>query len=362
MRTRAVICREAGAPWELVELDLDEPGAREVRVRFRAAGLCHLDEHARTGGLPVRAPFVGGHEGAGVVEAVGPGVSRVAVGDHVLCSPVPVCGRCRYCATGRQNLCEDGAGPANGAPPFRLGDAEVGGFRGLGTFSERAVVAEASCIGVPAELSPEVAALLGCTVPTGWGSAVRLAGVRAGQTVVVFGCGGVGTSAVRAAATAGARRVVVVDPVPLKRETALRSGATHAFADAAAAHDFVVADTWGELADHAIVTVGRVDDAVLDAALLVVGKAGQVTVTSLGPGSFRHHPSPAIAYTRRIRGGPHGGCNPLDDIPRLVRMHQDGQLDVGGLLTDRYRLDDVRTGFDDLLAGRGVRGVIIHGR
>ncbi|WP_214401566.1 alcohol dehydrogenase catalytic domain-containing protein [Pseudonocardia lacus] len=360
MRTRAAICREPGAPWELVDLDLDDPGPREVRVRFRAAGLCHLDDHARRGTVGARAPFVGGHEGSGIVEAVGPGVSRVAAGDHVLCSPVPVCGHCRYCATGRQNLCDDGADPAAGPVPFHLDERDLAGYRGLGTFSERAVISERSCVRVPHDLPPAVAAVLGCAVPTGWGTVAHLAGVRVGQTVVVFGCGGVGANAVQAAAATGARRVVAVDPVPAKREAALRFGATHAFADAAEAHDFVVDDTWGELADHAVVTVGVVDDAVLDAALMVVGKAGQVTVTSLGPGSFRHHPSPAIAYTRRIRGGVLGGCNPLDDVPRLVRMYQDGALDVDGLITARYHLHDIGTGFDDLHAGRNLRGVIVH--
>jgi S-(hydroxymethyl)glutathione dehydrogenase/alcohol dehydrogenase len=178
MRTRAAVVRATGQPWEVTELELDEPRAGEVRIRFAASGMCHSDEHLRTGDATARLPMVGGHEGAGVVEAAGPGVTRVAAGDHVVCSFVPVCGTCRYCSTGHQNLCDFGAEAETGKladGTFRFHDdqgADLGGFCLLGTFAERAVVSQNSCVRVEDDIPFDVAALVGCGVPTGWGSAV----------------------------------------------------------------------------------------------------------------------------------------------------------------------------------------------
>src|SRR5215472_10746211 len=269
MRTRAAVIREPGNPWEITELELDEPRQGEVRIAFKASGLCHSDEHLRTGDSTGRLPMVGGHEGAGVIEAAGPDVTRVKAGDHVVCSFIPACGICRYCSTGRQNLCDWGAQMMTGMladGTFRFHDddgADLGGFCMLGTFSERAVVSQNSCVPIEKDIPFEVAALTGCGVPTGWGTAVYAAGVRAGQTVVIFGAGGVGTNAVQGAAYAGAAHVIVVDPVQFKREMAGVFGATHTFATAKEAHEFVVETTWGELADHAIITVGILHDEVI---------------------------------------------------------------------------------------------------
>src|SRR5262249_26454346 len=188
---RAAVCRAGGQPGEITELELDDPKANEVRIKFFAAGLCHSDDHIQKGDAPMRMPVVGGHEGAGIVDAIGDDVTRVAVGDHVVCSFIPACGKCRYCSTGRQNLCDEGKNAGTGMFPggtFRFHDdagADLGGLCVLGTFSQYAVVSEWSCIGIPPDIPFDVAALVGCGVPTGWGSAVYAAGVRAGQTVVV---------------------------------------------------------------------------------------------------------------------------------------------------------------------------------
>ena len=191
MRTKAAIIREPGKPWEITELELDEPKVGEVRIAFHASGMCHSDEHLRTGDSTGRLPMVGGHEGAGVIEAVGPDVTRVKVGDHVVCSFIPACGTCRYCSTGHQNLCDWGAQMMTGMladGTFRFHDdagADLGGFCMLGTFAERAVVSQNSCVPIDRDIPFEVAALTGCGVPTGWGTAVYAAGVRAGETVVI---------------------------------------------------------------------------------------------------------------------------------------------------------------------------------
>ncbi|WP_066946384.1 NDMA-dependent alcohol dehydrogenase [Microtetraspora fusca] len=365
MTTRAAICREPGRPWEITDVELDEPRANEVRIKFMAAGLCHSDDHIQKGDAAMRFPVVGGHEGAGIVDAVGESVTRVAVGDHVVCSFIPACGACRYCSTGRQNLCDAGKNASTGMFPddsfrFHLDGEDLGGLCVLGTFSEYAVVSEFSCIRIPDDIPFEIGALVGCGVPTGWGSAVYAAGVRAGDTVVVYGSGGVGSNAVQGARFAGAKNVVVVDPVPFKREMAKVFGATHTFADAREAHEFVVETTWGELADHAIITVGVLHDEVIEHALNVVGKSGQVTVTAVGNGSLDAHPGMLIGYQRRVQGAIFGGCNPLHDVPRLLELYRSGDLKLDELITRTYRLDEVNQGYQDMLDGKNIRGVIVH--
>jgi len=240
MKTRAAVLRDVGKDWEVIELELDPPKAGEVLVRFAASGMCHSDDHLRTGDIPVRYPIVGGHEGAGVVEDTGPGVTRVEPGDHVVCSFLPVCGHCRFCAQGMTNLCDLGALLVENSLPdgtfrFHADGEDFGQMCLLGTFSERAVISEYSCVRIDDDLPLEAAALVGCGVPTGWGTAVHAGGVRPGDTTIVYGVGGVGINAVQGAANAGARNVIAVDPVESKRAVAARLGATHTAPDAATA-------------------------------------------------------------------------------------------------------------------------------
>lgn len=363
MKTQAVVCREPGQPWEVTELDLDEPKANEVRIKMMAAGMCHSDDHIQKGDAAMRMPVVGGHEGAGIIDAVGPGVTRVKVGDHVVCSFIPACGACRYCSTGQQNLCDSGKNAATGEFPdgtfrFHQDGVDFGGLCVLGTFSQYTVVSEYSVIPIPKELPFDVACLVGCGVPTGWGSAVHAAGVEVGQTVVIYGVGGVGMNAVQGAHLAGATRVVVVDPVQFKRDKALEFGATHVFETAQEAHDFVVEATWGELADHAIITVGSLHDEVIHNAINIVGKTGQVTITAVGNGTIREHPGMLIGYQRRIQGAIFGACNPLHDVPRLIGMYQAGKLKLDELITNRYTMAQVNEGYQDMLDGKNIRGII----
>jgi alcohol dehydrogenase (nicotinoprotein) len=363
--TRAAICREPGRPWEIADVELDEPKANEVRIKFFAAGLCHSDDHIQKGAAQMRFPVVGGHEGAGVVDAVGESVTRVVVGDHVTCSFIPACGACRYCSTGRQNLCDEGKNASTGEFPdgtfrFHLDGEDLGGLCVLGTFSQYAVLSEFSCIPIPADIPFEVATLVACGVPTGWGSAVYVAGVRAGETVVIYGAGGVGSNAVQGARFAGAKDVVVVDPVEFKRDMAKVFGATHTFADAREAHDFLVERTSGELADAAIITVGVLHDEVIDHAIQVVGKNGRVAITAVGNGMVSVPAGMLIGYQREVRGSLYGGCNPLYDVPRLLGLYRSGDLKLDELITRRYTLAEVNQGYEDMLSGKNIRGVIIH--
>lgn len=363
--TRAAVCHGAGEPWTVTELELDPPGRGEIRVKVIAAGMCHSDDHIQKGDAPMRMPVVGGHEGAGIVDAVGPGVTRAKIGDHVVFSFIPACGQCRYCSTGRQNLCDEGKNAATGEFPdgtfrFHKDGVDYGGLCVLGTFSQYTVVSEYSVIPIPDDIPFEVACLVGCAVPTGWGTAVHAAGVRAGENVVIYGAGGVGSNAVQGAALAGAQRVVVVDPVEFKRTMAKEHfGATHTFATAEEAKEFIVDATWGELADHAIITVSSLHDEVIHNAIDIVGKTGQVTITAVGNGWIDENPGMLIGFQRRIQGAIFGSCNPLFDVPRLLSLYRNGKLKLDELVTNTYTLETVNEGYQDMLDGKNIRGVVL---
>ncbi len=368
MKTRAAILRDVGKDWEIAELDLDPPKAGEVLVRFVAAGLCHSDEHLRQGDITPRFPMVGGHEGAGIVEEAGAGVTRLKPGDHIICSFLPVCGHCRFCARGLTNICDLGRYVAVGCMAdetfrFHSGGEDYGGMCMLGTFSQWATVSEHSCVKVDDDLPLDTVVLVGCGVPTGWGTAVNAGGVRPGDTVAVYGIGGVGINAVQGAAFAGAINVVAIDPVPGKRETAKRLGATHTARDADEAQQIITDITRGVGADQALVTVGVVTEDVVEAAFHAIRKGGQVVVTGLAdPAKKTIHVSGGelTLFEKRIRGALFGGGNPFEDIPRMIDLYRSGHLKLDELITKRYRLEEINQGYQDLLDGKNIRGVLIH--
>ncbi len=368
MKTRAAVLRDVGKDFEIVELDLDEPKTGEVLVRFVASGLCHSDDHLRTGDIPVRYPIVGGHEGAGIVEKVGEGVTRLREGDHVVASFLPVCGHCRFCARGQTNLCDLGMFLVDNCLPdgtfrFHEGGADFGQMCLLGTFSQYAVLSQASVVQVDDDLPLEVAALVGCGVPTGFGTAVKAGEVRPGDTTLVYGVGGVGVNAVQGAAYAGSRYVIAVDPVEFKRQTALSFGATHTAASAGEAHDLALQLTNGVGADQALITMGVVTEEIVSAAFAAIRKRGTVVLTGLaGPAKKTVNISgfELTLFEKRIQGALFGSSNPFDDIPRLLGLYKAGKLKLDELITARYKLDDVNQGYQDMMAGRNIRGVIIH--
>lgn len=368
MKTKAAVLTGFHKPFEIIELDLDGPGEGEVLIRYVAAGLCHSDMHLTEGDLPPRFPIVAGHEGAGVIEEVGPGVTKVEVGDHVVCSMIPNCGTCRYCSTGRQNLCDMGATILDGHMPdgtfrFHHGGEDFGAMCMLGTFSQYSTLSQNSVVKVDKSLPLETAVLVGCGVPTGWGTAAYAGNVRIGDTTVIYGAGGLGANTVQAAVHAGAKNVVVVDPNDFKRETARKFGATHAFATAEEAQDAVTEMTRGQGADQALILVGTVDEDVVQAGFDIIGKGGSVVVTGLAnPEKLTIHVSGAILtlWEKTIKGTLFGGCNPQYDIVRLLDLYQAGQLKLDELVTQKYRLEDVNQGYQDLIDGKNIRGVLVH--
>lgn len=367
MRTRAAIMRAPEADWEVVELELVDPGPGEVLVEMAFAGMCHSDEHLRHG--PGVRPIVGGHEGSGVVRAVGPGVTALAPGDHVITSFLPACGHCRYCARGRSNLCDKGATIGtgqlpSGTFPFRLDGEPLGGFCMVGAFARHSVLSEFSCVRIDPSVALDTAALLACSVPTGWGSAVYSGGVRPGDTVVVVGLGGVGANAVQGAVHAGALHVVGVDPVGMKREFAESLGATHTVAGTDEAADLARRLSRGTGADVVVVAVGKLTAQAWNGAAACLGKAGTVVLTALPDeprdGVLSFSGPMTTVYEQRIQGSLYGSCNPRTDIPMLLRMHEEGRLELDRLVTRRYALEEINQGYRDQAAGEIVRGLLVH--
>lgn len=379
MRTRAAVLWDVGGPWSIEELDLDDPGPGEVVVQTKVAGLCHSDEHVLQGdmsvsqadaeafGIPPMFPLVGGHEGSGVVIEVGEGVRSVAVGDHVAASFIPSCGRCHWCSTGQQILCDVGAKIfepgmiTDGRVAHHIGGQEANALAKLGTFAEHMLVSEDSLVKVDADLPWGPAAVVSCGVATGWGSAVHRAEVHSGDTVVVVGVGGIGINAVQGAKMAGAKRVIAVDPLEFKRETAMKLGATHTFASIDEAIAGVNEMTWGRQADKVILTPGLVDGAMVGQAMGMVRKGGTLVVTGI-TNMFATDVTLSLfdlaMSNKEVKGTLFGSGNPRADIPKLVGLYREGQLDLDGLVTNEYPLEGVNDGYDAMRAGTNIRGVL----
>ena len=368
MKTMAAVLYEVNKPFEIVELELDKPREGEVLIRYLYSGLCHSDVHLMHGDLPFRAPLVGGHEGAGIIVEVGPGVTRVKPGDSVVCSFIPSCGVCRYCATGQQAICDWGANILQGYLPgerfpFTGPRGNYGAMCMLGTFSQYAVIHQNSAIKVDDGTALDVAALVGCGVPTGWGSAVNAGEVGPGDTVVIYGIGGVGINAVQGARLAGAKHVIAVDPLANKREAAMQLGASHAVETAEEAKTLALELTRGRGADKAIVTVGVLEEAVVSAAVDCITKGGRVVLTGMGNLTDKTISIPGTAlglYKKTIRGTVFGDCNPTYDIPMLLGLFNNGQLKLEELITKRYKLEQINEAYDDMLNGHNIRGLLVH--
>ena len=364
MITRAAVLHELGAerpyresrPLTVEELELDRPHEGELLVRVAAAGLCHSDLSVVDGTRPRPVPMALGHEAAGVVEAIGPGVTDVHSGDHVVLTFVPSCGLCADCAGGEPILCERAAAAnragelLGGGRRLQDGAGVVNHHLGVSAFSERIVVARASAVVVDPAVPLEIAALFGCAVVTGAGAVLNTAGTRPGDSVAVFGLGGVGLAAVMGAALAGAHPIVAVDPVAHKRELALELGATEAL------HP----DDVGELVvRHAFEAAGH--PAVLEAAYRATARGG----TTVGIGL--PHPSreltlnalSLVAESRTLKGSYLGSAVPQRDIPLLVSLWRAGRLPVEKLRAGTIGLDGLNGALDALADGEVVRQIVV---
>jgi S-(hydroxymethyl)glutathione dehydrogenase/alcohol dehydrogenase len=370
MLTKGALLWGVGKEWSVEEIDIGEPHWGEVQVRLAASGLCHSDEHLTTGdSLLPSFPVLGGHEGAGVVTKVGPGVTSLVEGDHVVLAFIPSCGKCPSCASGQQSLCDDGArlltGRSISDDTFRVQAQghDVIPMCLLGTFAPYVTVHEYSTVKIDKDLPLDKAALVGCGVTTGWGTAVHVADVKPGETVAVIGVGGVGINAVQGAAQAGAGRIIAIDPVAFKRDQAMKFGATHAYASIAEAAPAISEMTLGRNATKVMITVGRVDGPIIGEAQTILAKAGRIVVTSVG-----HQDDSAVTLNmfmltlmqQDLQGAIFGGGNPRVDIPLLLDLYRNGRLNLDDLVTTTYTLEQINQGYADMRAGKNLRGVITY--
>jgi len=367
METTAAILWERGGPWSVEKIELDPPRAGEVLVELGGSGLCHSDEHVLTGDLPWPLPMIGGHEGAGTVVETGPGVDWLKAGDRIIFGFIPACGRCASCSAGMQNLCElgqylgDGTQISDHTARHHARGQDLGLMCLLGTFAQHTVVSEANCIKIDDDIPLDKACLLGCGVVTGWGSAVNAGGVKAGDTVVVVGTGGIGVNAVQGAALAGAEHLVAIDPVEFKRAKSLEFGATHAVATSEEAQELVNELTHGRGANVVVNTMGLGTGEQIGASLAMTAKRGTVVVTNLHEATETQVAMSAldlVLMEKRVVGSLFGTANPRLDIPRLLGLYRSGNLKLDELATRSYKLDDINTGYDDMREGRNLRGVI----
>ena len=373
MQTKIALLREMGAerpygtsrPLAIVDAELDEPGFGELVVKMAAAGLCHSDLSVINGDRPRDTPIALGHEASGVVERIGPGVTRFAPGDHVVMVFVPSCGHCVPCSSGRPALCEPGAAASgkgsllNGGRRITCDSVTVNHHLGVSAFSTRAVVSENSCIRIDKKVPLDKAALLGCAVLTGVGAVLNSGELKPGQSCAIVGLGGVGLAALLGAHAAGARQIVAIDRLDDKLERAYSLGATHAFN--AADPDLVAqvkAATNGGV-EYAIEAASSVD--ALEMAYRITRRGGTTVTCSLPHPDHRFALQAVnlVAEERTIKGSYLGSAVPARDIPHYIALYHAGKLPVDKLITSRLSLDEINAGFDRLAAGEAVRQVIV---
>jgi len=373
MKIKAAVLENMGAatpyekskPLAIQEVELDPPGHGEVLVKMAAAGLCHSDLSVIDGNRPRPTPMVLGHEAAGVVQELGPGVDDLSVGDHVVMVFVPSCGHCLPCAEGRPALCEPGAA-ANGAGTLLSGarrlhrnGGDVHHHLGVSAFAEYATVSRRSLIRIDRELPFDEAALFGCAVLTGVGAVINTARVSAGASVAVIGLGGVGLSSLLGAVAVGARRVVAVDLSDDKLGLARQLGATDTFnAGGANTVEEIRAATGGGV-EFAFEMAGSVR--AMDLAYKITRRGGTTVTAGLPPPNhtFALPHVNLVAEERTVKGSYIGTCVPSRDLPRYIELYRRGKLPVDRLMSGRLKLDEVNVGFDRLHEGKAVRQVIV---
>jgi S-(hydroxymethyl)glutathione dehydrogenase/alcohol dehydrogenase len=368
MKTKGALIWEFNQPWSIEEIEIGDPVKDEVKIQMEAAGMCHSDHHLVTGGIPMAGfPVLGGHEGAGIVTEVGPGVEGLEPGDHVVLSFIPSCGVCPSCQAGMRNLCDIGAlllsgtSVSDGTHRVHANGKPVFPMTLLGTFSPYMVVHKSSVVKIDPSIPFEVACLVGCGVTTGYGSAVRTADIRPGDDVAVIGVGGVGMSALQGVVAAGARNVFVIEPVEWKRDAALKFGATHAYPDIETAFGGVAEVTQGLMAKKVIVTVGELHGKDVDNYVNLTSKGGTTVLTAIGSmldTEVTLNLAMLTLMQKNLQGTIFGGGNPHFDIPQLLSMYKAGKLNLDDMITRQYKLEQINDGYTDMLEGRNIRGVI----
>ena len=361
---KAAVLYEAGEPLVIEEVELDDPKDHEVLVKVGAAGICRSDRHFMHGDAPILLPAVLGHEGAGTVERVGPGVTSVKPGDQVIMSFVPSCGRCKSCLEGRGNVCDNhmATGPFmyDGTCRLHKGDQYIHHMGKVACFAEYSVVPEMGCVPVGGSLPMDKAAMIGCCVPTGVGAALFSAKVQPGSTVAVVGCGGVGLNVIMGAKLLNASQIIAVDIRESQLEFAMKFGATHSVNASDQDPVAQVKDlTGGRGADYTFEVFGSAD--TVKAAYDMCAKSGTVTVVGIAPVGAEA-PINAVDIVRNektMRGTYYGSARAQTDFPTLVDMYLSGKLNLDDLVVRHYSLDQINEAYGDMDKGEVGRGAIV---
>jgi Zn-dependent alcohol dehydrogenase len=360
MKTKAAVCRAFGAPLSIETIEVAEPGPGEVLIRTAACAICHSDIFYIDGAWGGDLPAVYGHEAAGVVEAVGPGVTRLEPGDHVVATLIRNCGFCPACAGGAPVFCEE-VFPLDRQTPLHdaSGKPLVHGLR-TGAFAERMVVDASQAVEVPKDIKLDAAALIACGVLTGLGAVVNTADVRAGSSAVIIGCGGVGLNSVQGARLAGCEPIIAVDIVPAKLAAAVEFGATHAInAGTENVEDRVKALTGGRKADWVFVTVGV--KGATEQGVSLMKRNGGVVLVGMPPSGVHAtiDPSWLAADGQKILGSKMGSARPVVDVPKIVALYRDKRLKLDELITGRYPLERINEALASSRSGAALRNVIV---
>ena len=360
---KAAVQYEFGQPTRIVDLLQDPPKAGEVLVKLGAAGICHSDRHLMLGNAVTPLPVAMGHEGAGTVSEVGEGVTRVSSGDRCILSFVSNCGYCRTCRSGLPNICETnletGGRQFDGTARLHDGDVDVNQMGKLGVFGEFAVVPQQACHPIPASVPMDVAALIGCCVTTGFGAVVNSPAARAGMTVAVFGCGGVGLNVIQGARLAGASRIIAVDIYDHKLEFSYRFGATDVINSREVNPVEAIKELTGDGVDMALDSFGST--AVVADAVKSLRRGGTAVMIGLVPVG-ETAPVDVVEMIRAQKslvGSYYGSASPHETFKKAVDFYLQGKLDVEGLITRRYQLEQLNEGFDAIERGEDGRGVIM---
>jgi S-(hydroxymethyl)glutathione dehydrogenase/alcohol dehydrogenase len=360
---KAAVMYEVNKPLKVEEVTLDEPQEHEVLVKHVATGVCHSDLHFMKGEMPMPLPVVPGHEGAGIVEKVGPGVTTLKPGDHVVMMVSFSCGKCRYCVEGRPTRCVENlpimmmATLPGGGKRLHKGDQELHHLFGLASYAEYAVVHERSAVKIREDAPLEVVCLLGCGTSTGIGAAINTTGIKAGESIVIYGCGGVGLSAVMGAKLAGAGIIIAVDTLDRKLQKAKELGADHLINASQEDPKAKVMELTGGGADHALECIGNVD--VMAQAFGSIHNGGKCIVVGMAPlGATLGIATWEFLLGKTIIGCVQGDIKAAVDIPRYVDLYMNGKLPIDKLITKSYSLDKINEAFEALEKGEVIRSVI----
>jgi S-(hydroxymethyl)glutathione dehydrogenase/alcohol dehydrogenase len=365
MKAKAAILFEVGKRMEIREVDVEAPRAGEVLIKMAVAGVCHSDLHVMTGHLTAPVPVILGHEGSGVVAEVGPGVTSLKPGDHVIPLWRLSCGGCEYCSGGRPALCAAGSQIRmtgrllDGTTRFKLNGQEIKHFAGVSSFSEYSVIPAPAVLKIPQDFPLEKAALLGCGVITGVGAVFNAARVRPGSSVAVFGTGGVGINVIQGAAIAGAEKIIAVDILDNKLDYAKRFGATHTInAKSTNPVEAIRALTGGRGVDYAFEVIGLSE--TIRQAYDLLAKRGMAIAVGVAPMSKEVSvPIMTLVYEERVlTGSVYGSSRPFIDIPMLINLYQAGKLKLDELLTRRYPFSQINEAYAALERGEVLRSVV----